>query len=266
VKKIITFVGATIIKMKRTFRIPLAVLAMTGIFSLFILPAVFAIIGILPLFTFPSLKRQENVIVGPVDSLPTLPKLEDIPQNYKISLQVGDIDTRKTEPVLPKELYIEKYPISELGYYIIQFKDVILPEWSQKVSDTGAIMIGYMPNNAFLVKMTEAQKSKARGITEIQWIGIFQPAYKISTSFKPPHNGTSIITILTFPHVDLDNVKSRLISLGGKIDSVSDNKETGGHIRLVIDLTHLANIARINNVMWIEPWIEPRLNVPAVER
>jgi hypothetical protein len=74
--------------------------------------------------------------------------------NYAILLQYGTIDTRQAEPALAAELRLNQRPAGQPGYYIVQFSGIIQPEWRESLQAAGAEIFGYLPNNAYLARMT----------------------------------------------------------------------------------------------------------------
>jgi hypothetical protein len=201
---------------------------------------------------------------SPMPTPTSLPKLRvipawseenDIPPQYAIRLQGGAIDTRSGEPVLPDELYIECYPSGEQGYYIVQFVGIVLPEWTDELDAIGVERLGSIPNNACLVRMTDAQRDAVAALNSVQWIGIYQPAYKIAPWIPTPLEGVSTLVVLTFPDEDVVAIREKLQEWEGVIEYDSQKK-----VRVAIDLRFVAPIARLKGVMWIEPWVEPKLH------
>jgi hypothetical protein len=171
-------------------------------------------------------------------------------------LAVGTIDTREGEPPLPDRLRLDGYPLEESGYYIVQFSEVVLPEWQNRLDAIGVERLGYVPNNALLVRMTSAQRAVVAGLEVVQWIGIYQPAYRLSPDLPRHLEGKSVLIVMTFPGVDLARIVTTLRDWGGTIQEASRN-EFEGKVKVSIDLRHVPEIARLNGVVWIEPWVEP---------
>ena len=101
-------------------------------------------------------------------------------EKYMIYLKSVEIDTRIGEPDLPEILRYENIGTSEKGYFIVQFTDEIKTNWREQIQSVGVELLGYVPNNAFLSRMTNHQAMTIREFDFIQWVGIYQPAYKIS--------------------------------------------------------------------------------------
>jgi hypothetical protein len=215
-----------------------------------------------PVLSTPSIAEATQTAGIPevVEMIPTWPVPTSVPDQYAIHLQVGTIDTRVGEPPLPDALRIDGYQHWEDGYYIVQFVDVILPEWRGRLDDIGVVRLGSVPNNAFLVRMTYAQRATVAALDVVQWVGIYQPAYKLSPELPVSLEGRSTVTVLTFPEADVAHIRAQLQAWGGTIEASSEN-EFGGKVRVTVNLRFVVPIARLNDVMWLEPWIEPELGI-----
>jgi len=189
-----------------------------------------------------------------------------------ILLKNAQFDTSIPQPAVVSAdiLSISQYPSDVDGYYIVQFSDYIREEWKQAVSDTGADIFDYVPNNAFVVRMDPAEKSRVESLDEVQWIGIYHSSYRISPALSSAiSNAASVsavaqersgveeaaivdIIILLFDAHDNERVLSGIEKLGGEI---VDN--AGDIIRVRIDGSKIPDIAIMNGVSWIEKYVQP---------
>ena len=178
--------------------------------------------------------------------------------NHIISLQYGEFDTRYNEPVIPSELKLQFLEIKDDGYYIVQFEDSILPEWKAHLLDTGAELLGYVPHNAYIIRANNTQLDQIRDLLEVQWIGIFQPAYRIAPWINYQIQQKTTLVVLTFPGANNKFILEQIEAWGGEINSVSEN-EFRGKLVILIDSNFVTDIAKLSGIMWIEPWSEPTL-------
>jgi PGF-pre-PGF domain-containing protein len=189
-----------------------------------------------------------------------------------ILLKNAQFDTSIPQPAVVSAdiLSISQYPSDVDGYYIVQFSGYIREEWKQAVSDTGAVIFDYVPNNAFVVRMDPAEKSLVESLDEVQWIGFYRPSYRISPALSSAiSNAASVsamtqegsgveeaaivdIIILLFDAHDNERVVSGIKKLGGEI---VDN--AGDIIRVRIDGSKIPDIAIMNGVSWIEKYVQP---------
>ena len=119
-------------------------------------------------------------------TIPTKVERSDESQNVTIELpsaiklqSLGAYNSSNGTISIPKNLYIDSYPPGEKGYYIVEFKGANPEEYKAKVTDLGGEFFGFISDNAHLVGMNGSTKDRVQKLDIAQWIGIYQPAYKI---------------------------------------------------------------------------------------
>jgi len=151
-------------------------------------------------------------------------------------------------------------------YYIVQFRGHIKEEMKQSVKNTGAMFFDYVPNNAFIVNMNSSVKSQVETMDIVQWVGPYQPAYKISHVFSASSISTATTTIsdededddvsniivMLFDSKHNAQISSEIENLGGEI---VDN--AGEIMRVRIGTSMLSDIASMTGVSWIEKYVQP---------
>ena len=103
------------------------------------------------------------------------PDSAEIPINKELSnrnailLKNAQFDTSIPQPaVVSADISsISQYPDNVDGYYIVQFSGPIREEWKQDVRDTGAVIYDYIPNNAFVVRMSTTVKSQVESLDKV---------------------------------------------------------------------------------------------------
>lgn len=65
-------------------------------------------------------------------------------------------------------------------YWIVQFVGPAKEEWIEAVQKMGGSIGDYVPENAFLVRMTPTIKDQVSKLDFVNWVGPYQPTYKIS--------------------------------------------------------------------------------------
>ena len=102
-----------------------------------------------------------------------------------IYLQGGSFNPSQGErPDLPPGLSIPGYAPGVRGYYIVQFDGPVQQVWKDAVTAEGAEVLEYIPDFAFKVRMNPAQAARVDDLGSVSWVGIFQPAYKISPAIE----------------------------------------------------------------------------------
>jgi hypothetical protein len=115
---------------------------------------------------------------------------------------------------------IDSYPKGMNGYYIVQKKGYVTEEWKSMIGRMGGEIISYIPDNAFIVKMNEDIKEKIDAKEDVQWTGIYQPAYKISPALKGKEVSVKI-NIILFPGESNEDVISFMKHSGEGLDLVN---------------------------------------------
>jgi hypothetical protein len=188
-------------------------------------------------------------------------RVDNIPASHGthyIRLKAATFDTSQGEPELSSHLKIDSYSDDVEGYYLVQLTSV-KPVFNKQIKNLGATVYGYIPDDAFIVKMSEAVKTKVQELEFVRWIGIYQPAYKVHPILLTLDNENDVtVTILTFGDIPLTEIVSKINALGGKI-LVDTDTSIGGLIRAQIKVARIPDVALIYGVKWIEPWAPPVL-------
>jgi len=184
-----------------------------------------------------------------------------------------DIDDDYIQITLPKNLCICSYPINSEGYYIVLFIGPIYDEYKSQIESLGGILHSYIPKNGFIVKMSESIKDEVEDLEVVKWVGIYQPAYKISAAVKwvsvdpavrevsmPLLDRTGVITLNVgaFNGENMRDIVNRIESFGGSTSTIygaSQNK-----FRVWIDATKIPDIANIVGVEYISEYRMPAIN------
>jgi hypothetical protein len=173
---------------------------------------------------------------------------------YMISFSNGFvIDTRNEEPNIPIEFKILE-PVTDNIYYIVQFKGPIRQEWFRDLSRQEIEPIGYLPHYAVLAKMNPMQKEAVAALPMVRWVGIYQPAYKLQDVLLYA-TGTKDIILLITPGEEITKVTEQISINGGTIEEVMVT-DFGKTIKAKIDGSMLSNIARLQEVLWIQEWTQ----------
>jgi hypothetical protein len=175
-----------------------------------------------------------------------------------IRLPIGTFDplSRARCINLPENLTIEDYPTEAVGYYLLQFKGPVPKEWKDAVINAGGEFFDYIPDFTFIVKMGKKAKVQVEGMEPVRWVGIYQPAYRISLELmqfltKGNEERQIDIIITIFRGELLRDLMEKIKGIGGSILDVSKGKWKG-KIKARIETQKLIEIARTMGVKWIE--------------
>ena len=189
----------------------------------------------------------------------SLPAVVDQPW---IHLGAGfEFDPQRTDPVaaLSPEWRAQNPVEGVQDYYVVQFSGPILDADRDFLELLGATIVSYIPDYAFLVGMTPAQREIAAGSPEVVWAGQFQPAWKISQQAEMQEPGSHDMVILLYPDQDVIAASDAIASVGASVLETSDNG-INKMLKVSMDTTVLSSVARIAGVAWIEPFHIPQVN------
>ncbi|MGZ4846273.1 MAG: S8 family serine peptidase [Halobacteriota archaeon] len=192
-----------------------------------------------------------------------------------IRLRAVEFDTSQRAPPVPARFSIRAEDVSDgkRNYWIVQFVGPVKQEWGKEITSLGGELHGYVPENAFLVNMDGQTKEKVEQLPFVNWVGLYEPAYKISPllvgkkgkiapkdfamaeikeePFKPVPDGN--VTVLLHDAGARDKVSRTIKELGGSVINTGPDM-----IRASIDPSKIDQLAKIPEVKWIEPRRRPK--------
>lgn len=171
--------------------------------------------------------------------------------NYVTGRGAFFFDPRVGEPNLPPELRAEEDD-SGAGFYIVQFGGPIQEGWVQRVQSLGVAVLDYLPNYAFVVEASRALTDYVRELPYVRWVGVYNPAYKLSPALIDLKDGVITIAVSVFPTRAADRVVATIALSGGVVaDKWTD--EAGTAIVALVPTSLLFLLARLPEVSWLEP-------------
>ena len=152
---------------------------------------------------------------------------------------------RGERPDVPPGLVRNGYPAGIGGYYIVQFDGAVGDAASGVLSGAGADILGYIPDNAYKVRMTSATARAVERLDGVGWVGVFHPAYKLSARLT--RDGTRLYRLRVETGADFDAAADAVLDAGAEIV-----REGGNSILVLADSGILDEMARVLDVAWIE--------------
>ena len=210
---------------------------------------IFGITGILFLFG-----ANNGFIKGEISSF--------IPRPYENStwLNLGcglRFDTRYGEPSIPQDLKIKDYE-GEDGIYIVQFKGPIYSHYRDFLNSIGVKIYLYIPNYAYLVHAKKEDIPKIKEQPFVNWVGIYQPYYKIAPTLNLSTSQIDTFIIVGYPDMDIKPVIEKIEKLQGRVIEKYHSK--WNHLlKVEISSQELIEIVKEKAVRWVEEFEMPRL-------
>jgi subtilisin family serine protease len=169
------------------------------------------------------------------------------------------IRTPSKGPVLARPLAIEP-PVS--GLYLVQFEGRLQSAWRQQLQAAGVILLRFVPDDAFVVRLSGARLDQVRALPFVRWIGEYRSEYKMPTALMGIV-GSAISTnlpqvrVLFSPDVTTSEAAMMQRVLGGAEPAIWHR--FGSILSVQANAAQLRMLANSPAVMWIERGPQPRL-------
>jgi len=203
--------------------------------------------------------------------------------NTQIQLAAAQFDINVGPQNLDSRLCINEYDSRVDGYYIVQFDGPVKQMWKAQLHQIGAHIGSYVPYNAFVFKMSEKVKDQVENHEHVQYVGIYQPAYKLPPELAgdlPFREGLNVadsldiinyqtlwekakvigegvkrtVSITLHENENPYNVAALIGKTGGKIIDIS---ETANLVRAEVSEQGIQALAYVNEVEFVMPYFNP---------
>jgi hypothetical protein len=127
-----------------------------------------------------------------------------------ILLNATVLDTTKPELQQARALY-HNAAGSEKALHLVQFVGPVKPEWYAALAETGAEIVAYIPNNAYLVYGDSADLQRVQELAErrafMQWDGAYQDQFKLDPSVAALRENQASFTDLRCGKIQLTKIE-----------------------------------------------------------
>jgi serine protease AprX len=165
-----------------------------------------------------------------------------------IRLKVGAFSPAAGERLpLPSRLSIDpgSLDVSKPEYYIVQFSGPVQQIWLEQISTTGGEIKSYIPDFAFKVRMTPEMATVISQLTNVLWVGIYQPGYKLDPSLV--RGGAQLYKLRVEIGADNHQIVAAIQDTGTTIV-----RQDGDFLVVLASSSQLDALARVSDVAWIE--------------
>ncbi|MFO1496888.1 MAG: hypothetical protein U1G07_00575 [Verrucomicrobiota bacterium] len=151
-------------------------------------------------------------------------------------------------------------PVS--GLYLIQFDGRFQAGWRDQLRSLGADLVSYVPDDAFVARVRNAQLAQLRSLPFVRWVGLYRSEFKIHTglprslSTNSP-NGVVAVSLLLSPQATAAEVVAAKDGL--RQARIQSRTSLGTILRGEITAAGLGRLAQSDAVLWIEP--APRMKL-----
>jgi hypothetical protein len=180
----------------------------------------------------------------------TTVEVESAPVQNQIHLKYADFDPMAGTPDIPSRLMSQAPSIPNTKMpYIIQHDGPITEAWVNELGQAGVEIVSYIPDNAYLVRLSDDQVDTMRGHNGVRWLGDYHPAYKLDPQVDNA-NGMVDISVMLFPDATNSYVVKLLKIVGGEVLGIAHNDKVNT-IKLRIDAAYIETLAAMPEVRYI---------------
>ncbi len=181
-------------------------------------------------------------------------EVKHMPERTMISVPGYYFDTRNGAPSVPQELKAKESAPGDIGLYIVQMIGPVKNEWFDSMVRAGAEPIVDVSNYAYEVRMTPEVAKAVGALDCVSWMGIYEPAYKIS----PVLTGYDVIITMIGSDIPADSLNH----VRGRMSVEKEGTIPDGYIFYgsIVSQSAMEEIAASPYVQYIEPNIIPELH------
>ncbi len=176
-----------------------------------------------------------------------------------VMLKRGQLDTTGPAPIVRDDL--RQPETASRALHLVQLFGPPTTESLRALTGTGAKVVGYVPNNTYLMWTTRSQRARlhtlrqsADGSSIVQWDGPYHPAYKLDPHIKIDSVEQIPASIEVLDTPDSAQTISMVKSLANRV--LMDEFRAAGavHIKVLAESYKLQELAKVSDVVAIEPW------------
>jgi parallel beta-helix repeat protein len=231
-----------------------------------------AIISILLIINF--LPLGVNAIISKDDEAPA--EVESVSNSIPEQISDPDINIRLVNRIfdpLAEQSNLLLNIDSDLlysepsDYSLIQFNGPVLSEWKDEVEATGADLLSYIPDYAFIARLPQDARQAVESLDSVRWVGPYHPYYKLTPGLAGIMNleddlqqlflGTSAkytIALFDTSTAGISNFKNDISGLGGRFHTIDlDDALGSGLAEVELTPEQLKKVSRMPEVSRVQP-------------
>jgi hypothetical protein len=181
-----------------------------------------------------------------------------------VMLKRGQLDTTGPAPIISEEL--RQPQTDSRALHLVQLFGPPTTSSLKAITATGVRIVGYVPNNTYLVWATQSQRQQLHamrqgtsGSTVIQWDGPYHPAYKIDPHINADSVEQLSVSVEVLDSADADSSIALAKSIANKVLMTEFRAEGAVHIKILAEAYKLKELAKTADVLEIAPWSPMKL-------
>lgn len=169
--------------------------------------------------------------------------------SYRINIESG-------APRVPTKLQVPKALEKTWRHHLVQLAGPPTEEWSRTIEGQGVDVVEPISAYALFVVGSPEQVANLKNLPFVTWVGPFKPAYRIAPGLREMKGMIRYVSIGVYPQDEVEAVKEAISKVKATIvrESAPMTDHQGTYHRLVVevDAKHLATLACLPGVRWLE--------------
>ncbi|MGM0509786.1 MAG: S8 family serine peptidase, partial [Thermoplasmatota archaeon] len=177
----------------------------------------------------------------------------------------------------------EKWTISNSDNYMVHLVAPAQPGWRDEIQNIAGDIHRKIGSQTMVLEMNDDQKARVENLDIVEWVGIYQPAYKVSSEIKDA-SGEVSIKVTPYDVSQVSTLKNQLSGYGGIEINEEPLTNDITYVTAKIDAEDIPNIAALETVKQIknnptmtlynnkgtrvveanEAWVTARSNLPSM--
>jgi serine protease AprX len=177
-------------------------------------------------------------------------QVENAKEAGRIQIRYSSFDPLSASPEVPAALT----STAQQQLRIVQFRGTPTDAGRSAITAAGGKIIGYLPSNAYVVRMTVAQADVVRAADVVRWVGAYHPAYRMDPALIAGNviGNDELVRyniVVADKRVDKPALGRKIKALGGRID---DEHQGGLLFSVTLSGPQLAQVVGLDEVLWID--------------
>jgi len=173
----------------------------------------------------------------------------------QLRLRNGTITTPEPAPAPQRALARQAAEAPVSGLYLVQFEHAPTPADRAAVTQLGAELLHFVPDNAFVARLTDVRLGELRALAAVRWVGEFTPALKLDPRLKTRLTGrlTEPFAVKLLARPGASPLELRVLARHLHDNTPRPTLSAGTFFSGTVNAAELRVLAQSDAVVWIEP-------------
>ncbi|WP_370947176.1 S8 family serine peptidase [Amycolatopsis sp. cg5] len=142
------------------------------------------------------------------------------------------------------------------GAYLLQVRDGLTDTQRQKLRGLGVRIGSYIPDFAYVVRMSEKARKSVSELEFVRWVGEYRASDKVELSIASA--GRYLVTLVETDTADQRVIAEQILRLGGGVEAIS---ESGQHIVAMLGAGQASALAQSPAVLAVGAVSDPETDM-----